>query len=59
MSKPAVVGMALACALVLGAVLYLRLSDADGLSRAGVLVASVAMAVMMVLLAGRAVGDQR
>lgn len=59
MSKPAVLGMALACALVLGAVLYLRLNDADGLPRVGVLAASVAMAVMMVLLVGHAGGDER
>ena len=59
MSKLGVVGMALACAFVLGAVLSLRLNDADGLPRAGVLAASVAMAVMMVLLVGRAGGGER
>lgn len=59
MSKLAVLGMAVACALVLGGVLYLRLNDADGLPRVGVLAASAAMAVMMVLLVGRAGGDER
>jgi hypothetical protein len=59
MSKSAIFVMALLCALILGAVLYLRLEDANGLARAGVLAASVAMAVLMVLFVGRARGRER
>ena len=52
-------GMSVACALLLGGVLYLRLNAIGGLARVGLLVASLAMAVLMVRLAGRAGGSQR
>lgn len=59
MSKSAILLMALLCGLTLAAVLYLRLQDTDGLARVGVLVASAAMAAMMVVVVGRAGGGER
>jgi hypothetical protein len=54
MSKPGIFLMALLCAFVLGAAIYLRLEDGGGLARGGVLIASVVMAVGIVVLVGRA-----
>ena len=55
----ALLGISIACALLLGGVLYLRLGEAGALARVGLLGASVAMAVLMVRFAGRAGGSQR
>ena len=49
--------MSVACALLLGGGLYLRLSDTGGLAKVALLIASVAMAVLMVRAAGRAAGS--
>ena len=45
--------MSLLCALLLGAVLYLRLSGGGAATRIAILLASVTMAVVMVRLVGR------
>ena len=45
--------MSLVCALLLAALLYMRLEEIGGLARAAILAASVAMAVMMVRVPGR------
>lgn len=54
MSKVAVVVMGLLCALALASVLYLRLGHPDGLTRIAVVMATVTVAVLMVLFVGRA-----
>ena len=51
--------MSLACAVLLGSALYLRLNGAGVIARVGILVAALAMAVMMVRLVARAGGDER
>ena len=45
--------MSLLCALLLGAVLYLRLNGGEPTTRIAILLASVTMAVVMVRLVGR------
>ena len=51
--------MSIACALLLGGGLYLRLTGTGGLAKVALLVASVAMALLMVRFVGRAAADRR
>ena len=49
----------IACALLLGVALYLRLNEGSVLARLGILVASLAMALLMIRFAGRAAGGEQ
>lgn len=51
--------MAVACALLLGGMLYLRIAGAGALARLGIIVVSLVMAVLMVRLAARAGASER
>lgn len=53
------VPMSLLCALLFGLVLYLRLNDGDPALRLALVGVSGVMAVLMVLLVGRAGGSER
>ena len=54
-----IVVMAVACALLLGGVLYLRIAGAGAPARLGIVVVSLMMAVLMVRLAARAGENER
>lgn len=58
LGRPLVFAMSLACAVLVGAAMYLRLSEGAPLARVGLLVASPAMLAMMLRLVGRAGGGQ-
>lgn len=55
---PALLAMAVGCGLLLGGLLYLRLGDPGGLARASILVASIAMALLMVRVVGAGRGGR-
>ena len=54
-----IIVMAVACAVLLGGVLYLRIAGAGALARLGIIVVSLVMAVLMVRLAARAGASER